>query len=204
MRHTLVDLFTFDQPFHEQLFLAASLWDPLVHLLSYLQSSSLGILKGNICSQAFLVNGDLINIGEGTVVEAGAYIEGPCIIGKNCVIRHGAYIRGGALIGDGVIVGHCTEIKHSILLHEAKASHFNYVGDSILGQRCNLGAGAITANVRLDKGFVKVSGVETPLKKLGVLMGDDSSVGCNVVINPGTLILKNRRIPPCQSIKGIV
>lgn len=204
MSLTLADLFTFDQPFHEGLFEGTSLWDPLLHLLSYLQSLHLGLLKGNISSQAFLINPHLINIGEGTVVEAGAYIEGPCVIGKNCSIRHGAYLRGGALIGDGVVVGHCTEIKHSILLAEAKAPHFNYVGDSILGQRCNLGAGAITANVRLDKGLVGVSGIKTPLKKLGVLMGDDSSVGCNVVINPGTLILKNRLIAPCQSIKGVL
>ena len=204
MNLTPLDLFTFDQFSHRALFEGSSLWKPLVELLTYLQSLHLGLIEGNVSSEAILVNPHLISIGKNTVVEGGAYIEGPCVIGTDSSIRHGAYIRGGAVIGNGVVVGHCTEIKHSILLNEAKAPHFNYVGDSILGQGCNLGAGAITANVRLDKGLVGVCGIKTPLRKLGVLMGDGASVGCNVVINPGTIILKNRTVAPCQAIKGVL
>ncbi|MBP9841402.1 MAG: UDP-N-acetylglucosamine diphosphorylase [Simkaniaceae bacterium] len=198
------DLYSFDHSFHKPLFLENPLWNPLIQLLSYLQSFPLGKIEGTISSQAILINPHLIFIGENSLVEGGAYIEGPCYIGKECVIRHGAYIRGGALIGDRAVVGHSTEIKHSILLEDAKAPHFNYVGDSIIGQRSNLGAGAITANLRLDKGLVRVSGLETPLRKLGVLMGDDVQVGCNVVMNPGTVIRKNTIIPPCQAIKGVI
>lgn len=195
------DFFTFDQFPHRVLFLENPLWNPLIKLLSYLQSFNLGNIEGNVSSQAFLINPHLISIGKNTVVEAGAYIEGPCIIGNDCSIRNGAYIRGGALIGDRVVVGHCTEIKHSILFDDAKAPHFNYVGDSIIGRRCNLGAGAITANVRLDKGFVKVSGTQTPLKKLGVLMSDDVKVGCNVVLSPGMVIFKNTLILPPKPLR---
>lgn len=147
--------------------------------------------------------GDSVVLGKGSIIEPGAYVEGPCLIGDNCVIKHGARLRGGVLLGNDCVVGHCSEVKHSILLDGAKAPHFNYVGDSILGYRVNMGAGSVTANVRHDKGLVRVSGVDTGFRKLGLIAGDDAQVGCNTVTNPGTVLYPRTQVLPCQSIKGV-
>jgi bifunctional UDP-N-acetylglucosamine pyrophosphorylase / glucosamine-1-phosphate N-acetyltransferase len=176
---------------------AGAVWEALDRLLPYLESVE-GEIVGNVSTDAFLIHPELIIIGPETVVEPTAYIEGPCIIGKGCKIRHGAYIRSGALIGDGCVVGHATEIKHSILLDGAKASHFNYVGDSILGANVNLGAGVRCANFRLDGKGVRVEGNPTGRRKLGAIIGDGASVGCNAVLNPGTLLAPGTQLAPGQ------
>ncbi len=156
----------------------------------------------------YVVNPEQVFIGDETVVEPGAYIEGPCYIGKRCRIRHGAYIRGGAWIGDGCTVGHDTEIKHSILFPGASAPHFNYVGDSILGNKANLGAGVKCANLRLDRKTIKVTVEEqrsdTGLIKLGAIIGDNAQIGCNTVTNPGTFLGRGVICHPCLSISGYV
>jgi NDP-sugar pyrophosphorylase family protein len=183
-------------------------WEALEHLQEYLNSMALGKIEVVIPSGVHLVNPESISIGEGTVIEPGVYIQGPCSIGKHCTIRHGAYLRGDVLIGDFCVVGHGTEVKHSILLNRAAAAHFNYVGDSILGNGCNLGAGAICANLRLDHQMVSVFAQEqrmtTHLKKLGAMIGDGAQVGCNCVINPGTIFGKNSSCFPCLSVYGFV
>ena len=159
-------------------------------------------------ASAFLVNPELISIGKGTVVEPGAYIAGPCIIGQNCQVRNGAYIRGNVIIGDDCVVGHATEIKGSILLNRVCASHFNYVGDSILGNDVNLGAGLVCANLRLDRQKVSIhyknQKIPTPLKKLGAIVGDGSQLGCNSVLNPGTVLGKKVFCSPCLNISGYI
>ena len=151
---------------------------------------------------------ELIAIGEGTIVEAGAYIRGPCVIGKNCHIRHGAYIRGNVLIGDNCIVGHTTELKSAILLNHARAAHFAFVGDSILGNDVNLGAGVKCANLRLDNQPVSVpfkdSLLSTGMRKLGAIIGDEVQLGCNVVVNPGTVIGKRTKCFPSLNIGGTI
>jgi NDP-sugar pyrophosphorylase family protein len=153
-------------------------------------------------------------IGEGTIVEPGAYIQGPAIIGKNCQIRHGAYIRGDVIIGNGCIVGHASELKNSIMLDFSQAPHFAYVGDSILGRKVNLGAGTKLSNVPVT-GFkcqetgkrtsikLKINGTEydTGLPKFGAIIGDCSQTGCNVVTNPGTLIGRRTLVYPNLSLK---
>ena len=116
----------------------------------YLKSLDLGKIAIDVPSTVILVNPELISIGEGTVIEPGAYIQGPCIIGKNCTVRHGAYIRGDVITGDHCVIGHDTEVRHSVFLDRACAAHFNYVGDSVLGNGVNLGAGVKCANLRLD------------------------------------------------------
>jgi UDP-N-acetylglucosamine diphosphorylase / glucose-1-phosphate thymidylyltransferase / UDP-N-acetylgalactosamine diphosphorylase / glucosamine-1-phosphate N-acetyltransferase / galactosamine-1-phosphate N-acetyltransferase len=183
-------------------------WEALARLQAYLKSLVLGKIEIEIPSTVYLVNPELISIGEGTVIEPGAYIEGPCFIGKNCMIRHGAYIRGDVIAGNHCVIGHDTELKHSILLNRAAAAHFNYVGDSILGNGSNLGAGVKCANLRLDHQpvcvFFEGERIKTSLTKLGAIVGDGAQVGCNCVINPGTILGKNSFCFPCLNVYGYV
>jgi len=136
--------------------------------------------------------GRAIDIGPGVLVESGAYIREPAVIGACSEVRQGAYMRGHCLVGQRCVVGHATEMKHSIMLDDAKAGHFAYVGDSILGQDTNLGAGTKLANLKFLRGEVQVRTpeglVSTGLKKLGAILGDRAQSGCNSVTNPGTLI----------------
>lgn len=183
-------------------------WDALRNLSAYLKEIPLGKIEIDLPEGVFLENPHLISIGKGTIVEPGAFIRGPTLIGRNCQIRHGAYLRGDVILEDGAVVGHSTEVKHSILLKRAHAAHFNYVGDSILGEDSNLGAGAICANFKLDHGKVSVridgKKVETGLQKLGVILGDRSQIGCNTVMSPGTLIGKDVCCYPCMHLKGTI
>jgi UDP-N-acetylglucosamine diphosphorylase / glucose-1-phosphate thymidylyltransferase / UDP-N-acetylgalactosamine diphosphorylase / glucosamine-1-phosphate N-acetyltransferase / galactosamine-1-phosphate N-acetyltransferase len=181
-------------------------WQALHKLSQYLAMQDLGKIEVEIPSSVHLVYPSLISIGPGTVVEGGAYIQGPCMIGADCSIRNGAYIRGGVITGDRCVIGHSTEIKHSILLDRVCAAHFNYVGDSILGNNVNLGAGVKCANYRLDRQpiAIELEGKkwDTGLKKLGAIVGDGAQIGCNCVINPGTLVGKNAICFPCLNVYG--
>jgi bifunctional UDP-N-acetylglucosamine pyrophosphorylase / glucosamine-1-phosphate N-acetyltransferase len=135
---------------------------------------------------------DRITIGPGTVIEPGALIKGPTVVGENTEIRQGAYIRGNCLVGDGCVVGHTTELKGSIMLDGAKAGHFAYIGDSILGRDVNLGAGTKMANLKVIPGSIVLrankQNYDTGRRKLGAILGDQSETGCNSVTSPGTLI----------------
>ena len=140
---------------------------------------------------AFLSN-DKIIIGPGTIVEPGAFIKGPAVIGSDSEIRQGAYIRGDCLVGNRCVVGHTTEMKGSIMLDGAKAAHFAYVGDSILGKDVNLGAGTKLANLKMIPGSIVVTidrkRYDTGRRKLGAILGDRTEAGCNSVTSPGTLM----------------
>lgn len=202
-------LFSIEEFLHSSLFEECEYpWQALLHLREYLKSLKLGRIAIDIPHSVHLVHPELISIGEGTVIEPGAYIEGPCFIGKNCTIRHGAYIRGDVLTGDSCVIGHDTEVKHSIFLNFTSAAHFNYVGDSILGHRVNLGAGVKCANLRLDHQpicvMVNHQQINTHLTKLGAIVGDGAQVGCNCVINPGTILGKNSFCFPCLNIYGVI
>jgi NDP-sugar pyrophosphorylase family protein len=183
-------------------------WEALASLSSYIKKQKLGKIETEIPEGVFLTNASEISIGEGTVIEPGVSIQGPCVIGKNCVVRQGAYLRGNIITGDGCVLGHASEIKHAIFFNESAAPHFNYVGDSILGNRVNLGAGVVCANLRLDHALIHVhfegKKIPTSLKKLGAIIGDGAQVGCHCVINPGTLLGKNCRCFPCLNIHGYV
>lgn len=137
-----------------------------------------------------------------------AYIGAPCIIGKDSEVRHCAYIRGSALIGENCVIGNSTEIKNSIIFDCVQVPHYNYVGDSILGFKSHLGAGAVTSNVKSDKSAVKVRNgeevIETGLRKFGAMVGDGVEVGCNSVLNPGTVIGKNTNIYPLSRVRGVI
>ncbi|MGE3953984.1 MAG: UDP-N-acetylglucosamine diphosphorylase [Parachlamydiales bacterium] len=198
-----MDLFELTDFAHTELFAdIAHPWEALARLKSYLKQSSREI-RGEVSPHAYLV-GDGIEIGEGTVVEPGAYIKGPCIIGKECQIRHGAYIRGDLVTGDRCVIGHATEVKHAIFLNGAQAGHFAYVGDSILGNGVNLGAGVKLANFKLAGQTISVGEHKTGLRKLGAILGDGCSLGCNSVANPGTILGKGTCCHPCTSLGGII
>jgi UDP-N-acetylglucosamine diphosphorylase / glucose-1-phosphate thymidylyltransferase / UDP-N-acetylgalactosamine diphosphorylase / glucosamine-1-phosphate N-acetyltransferase / galactosamine-1-phosphate N-acetyltransferase len=146
-----------------------------------------------------------IMLGPGTVVEPGALIKGPTLIGARTEVRQGAYIRGRCIVGDGCIVGHTTEMKSSVMLNAAKAGHFAYIGDSILGQESNLGAGTKLANLRIKGDEVKIPVgdglISTGLRKFGAVVGDRCELGCNVVTNPGTLLGKDCAVFPTISVR---
>ena len=137
-----------------------------------------------------------------------AYLGAPCIIGPETEVRHCAFVRGSALVGAGCVVGNSVELKNVILLDKVQTPHYNYVGDSILGYKSHMGAGSITSNVKSDKTLVTVRGmgesIETGLKKMGAMLGDNVEVGCNSVLNPGTVIGRNSNVYPLSSVRGVV
>lgn len=183
-------------------------WEVLPKISAYLQSHTLGVIEVEIPEGAVVVNRELVSIGRGTVVEPGAYIQGPCIIGENCRVRQGAYIRGNIIAGDNCVIGHATEAKNALFLNHAQAAHFAYVGDTILGNHTNLGAGTKCANLRFDNRPVSVfhdgRRVDTGLRKFGAVFGDFSQSGCNSVTNPGTLLGKGASIYPCANARGVI
>ena len=142
------------------------------------------------------------------VIFPTAYLNGPVIIGKNTEVRHGAFIRGSALVGDSAVVGNSTELKNVILFNNVQVPHYNYVGDSILGYRSHMGAGSITSNVKSDKTLVTVKyqgeKITTGLRKFGAILGDCVEVGCNSVLNPGSVICPNSNIYPLSMVRGVV
>lgn len=186
----------------------APVWDALHKLTPYLDKMRLGKIEVEVPSTAHLVNPSQISIAKGCVIEPGAYIQGPVILGPGTVVRHGAYIRGYVITGEECIIGHTTEVKHSILLNRASAAHFNYVGDSILGNDVNIGAGVKLANFRLDHAPISLmyhgKKITTNLKKFGAALGDETQIGCNAVTSPGTLIGPRSFCYPCMNIKGVL
>ena len=158
----------------------------------------------------------VVHIGADCVVETGAYIRGPAWIGDRCEIRQGAYLRGTVLAADGAVLGHASEFKRCVLLEGAQAPHFNYVGDSIMGVKAHIGAGVILSNVRLDKrnvraallapaggnGQSKPTLLDTGLEKFGAILGDACEVGCNSVLNPGSILGARCKVAPLSRVKG--
>ena len=136
-----------------------------------------------------------------------AYLGAPCIIGAHTEVRHCAFIRGSALVGENCVVGNSVELKNVILFDNVQVPHYNYVGDSILGYKAHMGAGSVTSNVKSDKSLVVIHGdapVETNLKKVGAMLGDFVEVGCNSVLNPGTVVGRNSNVYPLSSVRGVV
>ncbi len=136
-----------------------------------------------------------------------AYLGAPCIIGAKTEVRHGAFIRGSALVGDGCVVGNSVELKNVILFDSVQVPHYNYVGDSILGYKAHMGAGSITSNVKSDKSLVVIHAKEpipTNRKKVGAMLGDFVEVGCNSVLNPGTVIGRESNVYPLSCVRGVI
>ncbi|MGQ0612675.1 MAG: glucose-1-phosphate thymidylyltransferase [Planctomycetaceae bacterium] len=185
----------------------AFVWDALPRISDYLRRHVRPAIHGKVEPGAHIL-GDVF-LGSGTLVEAGAYIKGPALIGSNCQIRANAYIRGDALVGDGCVVGNATELKNTVLLNGAAAPHYNYCGDSILGNFANLGAGTKLSNYKIaaDKTIrlvVDGATVDTKLTKFGAILGDRASTGCNSVLNPGTVLGRNVLVYACAAVRGYV
>ncbi len=147
-------------------------------------------------------------VAKSAKVFPSAYLGAPCIIGENTEVRHGAFIRGSALVGNGCVVGNSVELKNVIISDNVQVPHYNYVGDSVLGYKSHMGAGSITSNVKSDKTLVVVRAkgetIETGLKKFGAMLGDFVEVGCNSVLNPGTVIGSHSNVYPTSSVRGVI
>lgn len=165
-------------------------------------------LGNSLDSDIYEYKGENIWIAKSAKVAPTAYIAGPAIIGEDTEIRHCAFIRGNAIVGNHCVVGNSTELKNVILFNNVQVPHYNYVGDSILGYKSHMGAGSITSNVKSDKKLVLVKNgtecFETGLKKFGAMIGDGVEVGCNSVLNPGTVIGKNSNIYPLSCVRGVI
>ncbi len=152
--------------------------------------------------------GEQIWIARNAKVAPTASINGPAIIDEEAEIRHCAFIRGNAIVGKGAVVGNSTELKNVVLFNKVQVPHYNYVGDSILGYKSHMGAGSITSNVKSDKTLVVVKDrgqeMATGLKKFGAMLGDEVEVGCNSVLNPGTVVGRNSNIYPLSMVRGVV
>ena len=167
-------------------------------LLAGLESSQQGKVESNVT-----INGP-VAVGNNTVIRSGAYINGPVIIGEGCDIGPNCYIRPSTSIGDGCHIGAAVEVKNSIIMRGTKIPHHNYVGDSVIGEQCNLGAGTKIANLRLDKQNISVSGVDTGRRKLGAIIGDRVETGINASINVGCIIGNNTSIGPGAVVSGVI
>lgn len=176
-------------------------WEVLPQIGSYIKA-----LGAGLSAEEYNRADDDIWIHKTARVAQTAELNGPLIIGKDAQIRHCAFIRGNALIGEGAVVGNSTELKNVILFDKVQVPHYNYVGDSILGYKAHMGAGAITSNVKSDKKPVVVCAedgkIETGMKKFGAMLGDEVEVGCGSVLNPGTVVGPNANIYPLSSVRG--
>ncbi len=165
-------------------------------------------LQKKLNKDEFNITDENIYIHKSVKVYETANIFGPCIIDEGTEVRPGAFIRGNAIIGKNCVVGNSTEIKNVIIFDNVQVPHYNYVGDSVLGFKSHMGAGSITSNVKSDKTLIKVKNgdevIETGLKKMGAILGDKVEVGCNSVLNPGTIIGRNTNIYPLSSVRGTV
>ena len=200
------DFFNLDDPFTAQFFEGCTyVWDVLPNLIEHIVRLTNGrqTILGKVMTGAHIDHCPMY-IGKGARIEPGAYVHGPVYIGEGVVVRHGALVRENSILLAGSVLGHASEIKNSLLLPGAHAPHFNYVGDSILGHRVNLGAGTKLSNLGIlsekdrlsgKRPFIKIPVhdeiYDTGLAKLGAIMGDDSQTGCNSVLNPGCLLGKN-------------
>jgi NDP-sugar pyrophosphorylase family protein len=199
------DLFDLSQTEHASLFEGCEhAWEALKKIAPYLKAHARSDLRNRCDGDAFI--GPDVFIGEGTVVEDGAMIKGPAIIGRNCQIRHNAYFRENVIVGDECVVGNSCELKNTLLFNNCEVPHFNYVGDSILGHKGHLGAGVVLSNVKVIKGNVAVEFegrlIDTGLRKFGALIGDGAQVGCNAVLNPGSVVGRGAVIYPCVNWRG--
>lgn len=177
-------------------------WEVLPKIGSYLESLfKKGIIVGNYKDKKNVF------VGNGSIVQEGVEILGPAVIGRECVIGHASFIRENCIFGNNVHIGHAVEIKNSILLNGATAAHFNYIGDSIIGNHVNISGGAMLANYRLDKRpvFVREGAkkIETNLQKFSAVIGDNSNIGVNSVLNPGTILGKHTIVYPLVSVTGV-
>lgn len=199
-----VNLFDYNQTIAKELFESIVYpWEALPKIKEFILK-----LGATLSEDEYDKIGEDIWIAKSAVVAPSASLNGPLIICKDAEIRHCAFIRGSAIVGEGAVVGNSTELKNSILFNKVQTPHYNYIGDSILGYKAHTGAGAITSNLKSDKSLVTVDvdgkRKKTNVKKFGAMIGDNVEVGCNSVLNPGTVIGRNTNIYPLSMVRGYV
>lgn len=188
---------------HKDLFINSEyIFSFLLRLEDYIKNNLKPAILGTVMPGAYM--GDNVYLGAGSVVQPGAWVHGPAIIGENCEIRHGAYVGANTLTGDKVVIGHASEVSNSVFLNGARAPHFAFVGHSILGNNVNLGAGTKLSNLKVTMNEIEIEGIRTGLKKIGAIIGDNSSLGCNTVTQPATFIGKNVFGYPGAVLRGFI
>lgn len=178
-------------------------WEVLPDIHDFILKLGPGLPK-----ELFEETGEHIWVAKSAKVAPTACLNGPLIIDEEAEVRHCAFVRGNAIVGKGAVVGNSTELKNVVLFNKVQVPHYNYVGDSVLGFKAHMGAGSITSNVKSDKSLVTVKGegiaIETGLKKMGAMLGDNVEVGCNSVLNPGTVIGRNSNVYPTSMVRGVI
>jgi len=178
-------------------------WEVLPHIKEFILE-----LGANLPSDKYRQIKEDVWIANNAKVFDTAYIGGPCIIDEEAEVRHCAFIRGSAIVGKGAVVGNSTELKNVILFNKVQVPHYNYVGDSILGFKAHMGAGSITSNVKSDKSLVEIKNgeqiIKTGIKKVGAMLADNVEVGCNSVLNPGTIICSESNVYPTSCVRGVI
>lgn len=200
----IVNLYNLDETIAKDLLLKFTYpWEALPHIKDYILE-----FGNTLPKEEYDKVGEDVWIHKTAKVYESAYIHGPAIICKDAEIRHCAFIRANAIVGEGAVVGNSTELKNVILFNKVQVPHYNYVGDSILGYKAHMGAGSIMSNVKSDKKLVVIKDgkeqIETGIKKIGGMLGDEVEVGCGSVLNPGTIVGKHTNIYPLSSVRGVI
>lgn len=201
---TIHDLYDLNETIAADLFEGATYpWEVLSKIKNYI------IALGNtLDEEKFEKRGENIWVAKSAKVAPTACLNGPLIVDEDAEIRHCAFVRGSAIIGKGAVVGNSTELKNVVLFNKVQVPHYNYVGDSILGYKAHMGAGSITSNVKSDKTLVVIKSadgnIETGIKKVGAMLGDNVEVGCNSVLNPGTVVGRNSNVYPTSCVRGVI
>lgn len=202
MKIKIRDLFCVETPYLKNLFADSEYpWEILPNIKDYIKA----LVESGI--EGFAVLKDGVLVGENVKIHPSAVIEAPAVIGYGTEIRPGAYIRGNVITGENCVLGNSSEFKNAVLLNGVQVPHYNYVGDSVLGNKSHMGAGAICSNLKSDKSNIVIHGkenIETGLRKIGAILADGADVGCGCVLNPGTVIGKNTTVYPLTSVRGVI
>ena len=201
---TVKELYNLDETIAKDIFEGVTYpWEVLPKIGAFIIE-----LGKNLPKDEYELAWDNVWIAKSAKIAPTAYINGPAIIGKDAEVRHCAFIRGNAIVGEGAVVGNSTELKNVILFNKVQVPHYNYVGDSILGYRAHMGAGSITSNVKSDKTLTTIKTpegvIETGMKKVGAMLGDEVEVGCGSVLNPGTVVGRRSNIYPLSMVREFV
>lgn len=198
------NLYDLEQTIAKELFEGLTYpWEALSKISDFIQK-----IGPTLDPEKFEQRGENIWVAKNAKIAPTAFLNGPLIIDEEAEIRHCAFVRGSAIVGKGSVVGNSTELKNAVIFNSVQVPHYNYVGDSILGYKSHMGAGSITSNVKSDKTLVVVKDreekIKTGLKKFGAMLGDYVEVGCNSVLNPGTVIGRHTNVYPLSSVRGVI
>ena len=201
---TVADLYDLEETIAAELFEGVTYpWEVLPRIHDFILA-----LGSRLPEEIYEKRGEDIWVARSAKIAPTACLNGPLIVDEEAEIRHCAFVRGNAIVGKGAVVGNSTELKNVVLFNKVQVPHYNYVGDSVLGYKAHMGAGSITSNVKSDKTLVVVKGegirIETGLKKMGAMLGDNVEVGCNSVLNPGTVIGRESNIYPTSMVRGVI